>query len=148
MEGLMSLGDSLTSIYAMVIESLRGIPYSGWVGFAVFILAHYVGDFVLQSRAIATKKSSSILALSIHVAVYTATILAFSFLVDFTAYQRSVFVIYNGLIHFITDYISSRITEKAWTNGNMEKFWDTIGFDQFIHIYSLYVLYGMLMNND
>jgi hypothetical protein len=132
----------------MLCESLRGIPYGGWIGFAVFILAHYIGDFVLQSRKIATEKSSSILALSIHVAIYTATILVFSFLVDFTAHQRSVFVIYNGLLHFITDYISSRVTEKAWSDGNIEKFWDTIGFDQFAHIYSLYVIYGMLMNND
>jgi len=144
----MWLGEPFTTICKMFVEAYNGIPYGGWTGFAVFIVAHYVGDFILQSREIATKKSSSILALSIHVAIYAATLLAFSFLVDFTFHQRAVFVIYNGLLHFIVDYISSRITTKAWNNGNMEKFWDTIGADQFAHIYTLYIMYGMMMSNE
>jgi len=146
MEALMWLGEPFTTIWKMLIEAYDGIPYGGWTGFAVFIVAHYVGDFILQSREIATKKSSSILALSIHVAIYAATMLAFSFLVDFTFHQRAVFVIYNGLLHFITDYITSRMTTKAWKEGNMEKFWDTIGADQFAHTYTLYIMYGMLIN--
>ncbi len=142
----MWLGEPFTTIWSMVADAVRGIPYGGWTGFSVFLVAHYVGDFMLQSRDIAVKKSSSILALSTHVAIYAATLLAFSFLVDFTPYQRSVFVIYNGLLHFLVDYTTSRITTKAWKNEDMTKFWDTIGFDQLLHTYCLYVLYGLLVN--
>lgn len=146
MEVLMWLGEPFTTYWKALVEAYHGIPYGGWTGFAVFILAHYVGDFFFQSREIAVKKSSSVLALSIHVAIYAATLLAFSFLVDFTSYQRAVFIIYNGLLHWIVDYITSRISAKAWEKGNMEKFWDTIGLDQFFHIYTLYYLYGVLVS--
>lgn len=142
----MCLGEQVTTIWKMLVEAYEGIPCREWTGFTVFIVAHYVGDFMLQSRKIATKKSSSILALSIHVAIYAATLLVFSLLVNFTPHQRAMFVIYNGLLHFITDYISSRITAKALSNGNTKKFWDTIGVDQFTHIYTLYITYRMLIN--
>lgn len=142
----MEIIEPLPTIWKMLVEAIDGLPYSGWTGFSVFLIAHYIGDFLFQSQDIATAKSSSNLSLSIHVAIYTATILAFSFLVDFTSYQRSVLVIYSGLIHFITDYTTSRVTIAAHKKGDMTMFWDTIGFDQFIHIYTLYVLYGMLIS--
>ena len=142
----MEIFEPIPTVWKLIVDAVKGVPYSGWTGFSVFLIAHYIGDFFFQSRDIATSKSSSNLSLSIHVAIYTATILAFSFLVDFTSYQRSVFVIYNGLVHFLTDYTTSRITTAAYKKGDMTKFWDTVGFDQFIHIYTLYVLYGMLIN--
>jgi hypothetical protein len=36
-------------------------------------------------------------------------------------------------LHFVTDYITSRISSKLWAKQDWHRFFVTIGFDQLIH---------------
>ncbi len=92
----------------------------------IFVL-HYIGDFILQTRWMGENKSKLLSALSLHILVYTATLLPFGF----------EFAIINGILHFITDFITSRLSSRAYKNGNMAQFWAIIGFDQLIHTITL-----------
>jgi len=100
---------------------------------SVFAL-HFVGDFVMQTRTMAENKSTSIKWLSSHVAVYSM------FLLPFGVW----FALLNGILHFATDYVTSRLTSKAWKEKKTHKFFTIIGVDQLIHslclVWSLYFL--------
>lgn len=104
----------------------------------IFILyAHLVGDFVLQTDWMATNKSSSLTALSVHVGVYTLVMAIAS--IAFHSASPVSFVIVNGILHFATDSITSRISASYWKREERHAFFVTIGIDQFIHAVTLLV---------
>jgi hypothetical protein len=89
---------------------------------AAFTL-HFVGDFIAQTRTMATNKSTSNKWLLSHVAVYSLFLLPFGI----------GFALLNGILHFATDYVSSRQTSKAWAEKKTHKFFAIIGADQLVH---------------
>jgi hypothetical protein len=94
---------------------------------------HFVGDFVCQSRYLADNKSKSWLALFLHVAIYTCII---SWLPIITCHcDQNVlgWIFINFALHFITDAITSRLTSKFWREQRIKAFFNTVGFDQFLH---------------
>jgi protein-S-isoprenylcysteine O-methyltransferase Ste14 len=103
------------------------------------LIGHLIGDFFLQTDAMAKNKSSSSLALSQHVLVYTATVgtvmlafLAFARItVSFEAFM--LWVVLNGCLHWVTDYFTSRINKKLWAAGDVHNFFVGVGCDQLIH---------------
>jgi membrane-bound acyltransferase YfiQ involved in biofilm formation len=108
------------------------------------LILHYVGDWLLQTRKIAEGKSSSITILSHHVTLYTLTIfvgiivplLLLGASTD-TMHLLTQWIFLNGVLHWITDYFTSKMTKKYYTSGNMKKFWHTVGLDQLIHAVTL-----------
>jgi len=119
------------------------------ISFPFILAVHYTADFQMQSRHIAETKSKSNKSLSIHVLLYVATFIIAG-LVSFVCGDNvdvvkfAVFVAVNGLLHWITDYITSRESTKAYQNSDMEKFWNIIGFDQLIHGVTLYTTWEIL----
>lgn len=110
------------------------------------LLAHFVGDFVLQTDYMAVNKSKSMRALLWHTWVYSLC---------FTPWGIEFWLI-TWLTHFFTDAITSRITSKLWfvriiepINGPGQKFYGAfdcgnrhyffvvIGLDQLIHYVTL-----------
>ena len=79
------------------------------------IVAHFVGDFLLQSDWMAGNKSKNNLALASHCFVYSVIVGAtiatvFPGMLSFSpAWIAIVFI-----PHFITDAITSRITSRLW----------------------------------
>lgn len=90
---------------------------------------HFVADFVLQSGSMATKKSTSNLWLSYHAAVYT---LMFAILT-----LHPTFALVNGVLHWATDWITSRINARLWTAGRVHEFFVGVGADQLVHFATL-----------
>lgn len=119
------------------------------------LFSHWVSDFVLQSHWMATNKSKNLIALTAHVATYTA---AFGFLMltlgvvlagtpywslAIMAMMSPVsffsWVGLNGVLHFITDFFTSKLTSILWQRGDYHNFFVIVGLDQLIH-YSCLIL--------
>lgn len=90
----------------------------------LIVWIHTVADFVLQTNSMAVNKSTSIKWLFAHVGLYTLCLCGFGW----------KYALVNGIAHFITDFVSSRLTTHFWKKGNRHNFFVVIGFDQALHI--------------
>lgn len=99
----------------------------------VIIWVHTFADFVMQPRDIAQKKSSDNVALTKHIAIYSVFLLPFGL----------KFAIINAVLHWVTDYCSSRLTTYYYKKENMHAFFSVIGFDQAAHLTALIGTYYM-----
>lgn len=133
------------------------------------LFAHWVSDFVLQSHWMATNKSHNWSALAAHVVTYTFSMtlimlifvtatayvkmdntgldaLLFAFFPVAIGYFILVWAVVNGVLHFITDAITSRITSKLWQKNDMHNFFVVVGFDQLVHYACLFITMIALTN--
>ncbi len=114
--------------------------------FAIIIFLmffHWLADFVLQTRWMAETKSSSWLALSLHCLVYSFTMaIGLIFITSFLNVLSFAGLIF--VFHFITDAVTSRMTTKYYNRGRMKKFWMTIGFDQWLHVVQILLIYWIV----
>ena len=94
-----------------------------WLVVLVFWV-HFISDFVLQTDEMAKNKSTSNKWLTEHVKIYTIVMFGFG----------PVYAIVNGILHWITDYFSSRASSKIWKDGRVHDFFVVIGIDQAIHM--------------
>ncbi len=124
--------------------------YFNFFYLATTLLAiHWYSGFVLQTRWQAENKSKNNFALTAHVVTYTA---GFWFLLFFLHHFRGVFtangvgvyVMVNGILHWVTDYITSRCTSYFWGKKDVHTFFAVIGIDQFIHSFTLLVTAPLL----
>jgi len=95
---------------------------------------HFIADFILQSDYVAKNKSKSNLVLLQHVLIYGILFYFFG----------AVYALINTILHFITDWFSSRATSKLWAEGKVHWFFVVIGLDQAIHLTCLFVTYVWL----
>ena len=88
------------------------------------IIVHLISDFILQTDEMAKGKSKSNKWLTIHVLVYTFPFFIFGW----------KFAILNGAFHFVTDYLTSRLSSKMWSQNRVHDFFVVIGADQALHM--------------
>lgn len=125
------------------------------MNFLILLGVHWFADFVLQTHWQASNKSKRLDALLRHVLVYT---LVLSIGVDllfpgigWPTWAR--FVLANGVLHFITDFVTSRISSRLFMQQfesvsapppryvqivmkrdfNPHWFFVVVGLDQLIH---------------
>lgn len=119
-------------------------------------VAHWICDFIFQDEDWALNKSTSIGALTAHVATYSSIML---FLTTFYGMVASeTFYILNyyyftGItfaFHWITDYFTSKIVKRKFETNhygseipNFGAF-TMIGFDQVLHYVQLFVTWKLL----
>ena len=70
----------------------------------VLLVAHFIGDFLLQSNKMALNKSKDNEWLAVHAFVYSCC---------FLPWGVSFFII-TFFLHFCVDYVTSRITSRLW----------------------------------
>lgn len=97
----------------------------------LILFAHFIGDFILQTNWMAQNKAKNSFVLTHHVVVYSLCLLPFG----------PLFALVNFILHFATDYVSSRITAKLWVKGDLHWFFATIGADQLLHYAALFLTY-------
>lgn len=111
------------------------------------LVAHFIGDFLLQSDWMATQKSKNADALLAHTGIYSLCFLPWGLM----------FVLLTFLTHTLTDYATSQLTSALWffrqeaedgcdpplqtrwvyVAGRRHWFFVVIGFDQLIHAATL-----------
>ena len=122
--------------------------------YIALLVTHWVADFGLQTHWQASNKNKNNVALSRHVFIYTGCLAAVSYPLPAWpghAPQWLLFVAGNGILHFATDYVTSRISSKLFMGQfetlelyplnrvamkqpfNPHNFFVMIGFDQLIH---------------
>jgi hypothetical protein len=90
----------------------------------VVLWIHFISDFILQTDEMAKGKSSSNRILTRHVLTYG---------VFFLVYFGPAYALVNCILHWFTDYFSSRATSKLWKENRVHEFFVVIGLDQAIH---------------
>lgn len=112
----------------------------------IFIL-HWIGDFLLQTQEMATKKSTSIIFLTLHAMVYGAvlTLGGLVFLVWTAGFSILWWATVNMILHWITDKYTSKWTSRLYKEQKFygfPSFFSVIGLDQMVHgivLFSTYV---------
>jgi len=108
----------------------------------IILFTHWVADFVAQSNWMAQNKSKSHYALYSHVLTYTLILFIGSLFIstnDIVLFY--CWAIFNGLVHYGVDYITSRVSSKLYSEGKIHDFFVVIGFDQFLHAATLLLSY-------
>ncbi len=106
------------------------------VTMSALLTLHFIADFIMQSDYVARNKSKSNLVLLKHVTIY-----ALPFMLLISPLYGTV----NGVLHFIVDYFTSRLTGRLWGAGKVHWFFVTIGFDQLLHALILIWTYYWLV---
>ena len=113
------------------------------LSFVLLVLAvHWIGDYLFQTNAIADHKGKSLLWLGLHVLIYSLTLIVFAFFV-FTWQKAFQYVLINGVFHFITDLLTSKLHSRFRNNPRI--FYPVMGFDQLIHTVTLVSTGSMLL---
>ena len=97
----------------------------------LLIWIHFFADFICQTDYMAINKSKKNLILLVHVLVYCIPFLIFGL----------KFALINAVLHFITDWFTSRITSYLWKKEQRHWFFVVIGLDQAIHMTCLFLTY-------
>ena len=87
------------------------------------LVAHFLGDFILQSDWMASNKSKRWDALALHVALYAVCFLWWGWL----------FAVITFALHFAQDAVTSRINSRLYAAGQRHWFFVGIGADQLLH---------------
>ena len=111
--------------------------------FSLLVLAHWIGDFAFQTNNMALNKNKSLKWLCLHVLAYLASIGSFS-LVLFPLTFAWKFILINGALHWITDFFTSKLAYRNIKNPRI--FYPIIGFDQMVHVLTLYWTLEIMWN--
>lgn len=135
----------------------------------IAFLAHFVADFLLQSREMGKKKSEVFSVLSQHIKIQFLVVALF--LIPFIGFMKAIDISFlNALVHGLIDWniwrgykavAHYRIMNQVAGSNTAEadykeavanfKFWDdhyfyaTIGLDQLLHISTLTALIGYML---
>jgi len=118
------------------------------------IIIHWIADFVLQTDKQAKGKSNNWIDLLSHTGIYSLTWcipISFMGLMDYNNIchigpSLMWFPVITFLAHTLTDYFTSRLNTKLWSEGKVHNFFVSIGFDQVLHYIQLFITYYYLKN--
>jgi len=104
--------------------------------YLIIIIAwlHFISDFVFQTDYIATNKSTNTNCLLIHSGLYSVPFFILGL----------EYAVINGLLHFVVDFFTSRLTTYFYMKDNRRMFFLTIGCDQAIHMTCLMLTAGYI----
>ena len=101
----------------------------------LIIWIHFVADFIFQLNYTAINKSKDNYVLLYHVIIYGVLFIPISF----------QYAVVNSMLHFIVDYITSRVTSVLYRHDERHWFFVVIGLDQALHLTCLFVTYVILV---
>lgn len=103
----------------------------------ILILIHFIADFIFQTDEMAKGKSTSNTCLTNHVIAYGIVFAVSIIILELWGISLSVMIVpwllVNLVLHWITDYTTSRINSNNWKLGKVHEFFVGIGADQVVH---------------
>jgi hypothetical protein len=115
--------------------------------FITILLIHFLGDFGLQTHEQSQNKSTCNKWLLYHVGVYSLVWLLGGYIMFENWESATKFAIITFCLHFITDWITSRIGKPFWANNDYHNGFVVIGADQLLHYIQLYYTYKIISQN-
>lgn len=116
--------------------------------FLYILIIHYLGDFALQTHNQAVNKSISNKFLTLHVIVYSlvwwVAMITVHQITQWGLIRCTTFAIITFIMHWITDYCTSRISKPFFAKGDYHNGFAMVGADQIFHYIQLYFTYKML----
>lgn len=124
----------------------------------IYILSvHFVSDFIMQSDEMAKGKSTSIKWLTLHILSYLKGFIcsAIIFYVTITLIWGRIaspllilgYCFVNAILHWVTDYFTSKETSRLWAELKVHQFFIMIGLDQLIHATCLILTFYLFFLN-
>lgn len=107
----------------------------------LLVWLHFLGDFIMQSSYMAINKSKSNKVLLLHVTIYGLPFTLAGVLLGIPWFGPI-----NAVLHFMTDWVTSRITSQLYANPDKHWFFVVIGADQAIHFTCLFCTYYWMMS--
>ncbi len=109
------------------------------------LLIHFLADFGLQTHEQATLKSSNSEMLTYHVGIYS--LIWFIFILSITSLNSAyLFAIITFGIHWLTDYITSKISKSFFDKKDFHNGFVVVGFDQLLHYTQLFYTYKFIID--
>jgi hypothetical protein len=107
------------------------------------LVAHWYGDFLLQSDWMARNKSRDVGVLFLHVLTYTSaiTVTAVCLFIVFSGPLQVAIAwgVWNGVAHGIVDFFTSRASARYFSAGDNHNGFVVVGFDQLAHQFCLVI---------
>ena len=128
----------------------------------LILVNHFFADFLFQTDKMATKKSTSNKWLSVHALTYILVMSPIGMYLDYEKYGHIMWFswgvgfswwIINLILHWCTDYCTSRLTSYLWVKGINDPngswmggswrhwFFSVVGADQLTHTACLFFTY-------
>jgi hypothetical protein len=121
----------------------------------IILMVHYLADFVAQTDEQAKGKSKNWNDLLSHTFQYSLHWLAAGLILflispfDMKIIPNTiVFFFITFMCHTTTDYFTSRLNSKLWSEGKVHLFFVSIGFDQILHYMQLFLTYWFLAGKN
>lgn len=118
---------------------------------AVFLilLAHFIGDFFLQTQAMAEQKSEKKSVLILHSLLYGSALFIFSPFISLTVEINFItiwsWVTVNMFLHGLFDMIFADIYKHYVNKSGFKRgFFNALAVDQMVHIVSLFGLLTLI----
>jgi len=109
----------------------------------LLLISHFVGDFVLQSRKIATTKSSNLSSLLIHLTILFCSLIPISLYLKISLFIPLLYCILHGIQDWFIwkgyKILHSIQSRPVYYEDHL--FYSTIGFDQLLHTIILLTLF-------
>jgi hypothetical protein len=115
----------------------------------VILFCHWVFDFHLQNDETSKKKSSCNYILLKHVGIYSIGlwVMGLATIWYFKVYGTVwLFIMWNAIIHFSTDWVTSRATSALYKEERYHDLFVTIGAGQLVHYITLFGTFIWLTN--
>lgn len=109
---------------------------------ATILLVHWIADFILQTDKQAKGKSKNWGDLLGHTINYS--VCWWAMLLFLPLHETLIFIGATFICHTITDYFTSRLNSKLWSEQKVHYFFVSVGFDQILHYTQLIITFQLL----
>jgi len=132
-----------------------------FIGVLIILIAHFVADFMLQTHYMASNKSENVWVLVQHIITYTIAffiIFGSSWFILSWFFEPTVSAeiwlkltigisLINGILHYLIDFFTSKITKHLWNKKQYHNFFVIIGLDQLLHTSLLVISFAQMLEN-